>query len=201
MIETHLPSAAGFVLIGGSSRRFGSDKAVHELDGEPAADRAAHRLVDVCERGVRLVGRLEAPWSAFASAPDSVPEIGPLGGVATALDLAETEYAVILATDLWNVTSATLRELLRELDKHSADEVDVVCATTKSGHVQPLCGAWRVATCRPMVRRRIEEGEYSMLGTVESLRSRYIIVDALELVNVNSREDVQSSFGESVDDR
>lgn len=183
---------AGFVLIGGRSRRFGSDKARHVVSGVAASDRAASRLVEVCDSGVHLVGRREALWSTYPCFEDAVADIGPLGGVATALDVAESRYALIIATDLWNVTVGTLRVLLNELDR-SANDIDLVCATTSSGRVQPLCGAWRVSTSRPALHRRIDQGKYAMVGIFEDLRSRLVEVSEIELANVNTPQDAIAS--------
>lgn len=207
VIRTTSPIVTGFVLIGGRSRRLGIDKACFPLDGIPAADRIADRLADVCDGGVRLVGRDLAPWSSFPSIPDSRIELGPLGGVLTALECAESGLALIVATDLWEVTSSTMAKLVSAagIDEGNGppDLVVAVPASNhdESGRSQPLCAVWNVRSSREVVRDRIDTGQYSMYGAVDALRSVAVIVDDHELLNVNTPEDLEAYERDRPQDR
>ena len=72
----------GVVLAGGQSSRFGSDKALAELDGATLLARAVDSLSAWCEKVV-VVGREEAPAPTLPDWPR--PGMGPLGGIAAAL--------------------------------------------------------------------------------------------------------------------
>lgn len=204
MTRSNLPDAEGFVLIGGRSSRLGFDKARHALDDIPAADVLARRLESVCSREVRLIGRASAPWSSFACLPDldsgaesqSEGGAGPLAGVLTALEECLAPFAVILAVDLWAVSPMTLERTLAAV---SANPVpigdDVVYAVGRSGREQPLCSAWRVETCTPIVRGRLRSGSRSMFGVLDALRASTVEVDDEELLNVNEPGDVDAYHG------
>jgi molybdopterin-guanine dinucleotide biosynthesis protein A len=76
----------GAILAGGQSRRFGSDKAEALVAGKPLLDHVADALRPRCAELV-VAGRV---WPALTTVTD-LPEsgIGPLGGLAGALDHAE----------------------------------------------------------------------------------------------------------------
>lgn len=198
--SSDLVNASGFVLIGGRSRRLGTDKAVYPIGGMAAADRLATRLQEVCRGRVILVGRDRAPWSSFECVPDSRSGLGPVSGLLTALEHCETEYAFVLATDLWNVTSAGLESILRGITEFRHDPpLDVVHAVTSGGRGQPLCSVWRVRSALEIVRRRIDSGELSMFGILDDLRSSTVTLDDAQLSNVNEPQDLEL-FLQQVDD-
>jgi len=90
------PRILGAVLAGGRSRRFGSDKAVAELDGQTLIDRAIQDLA-ACVETIAVCGR-EIP--GMLSLPDRPrADIGPLGGLNAALHhAAEHGFAGVLST-------------------------------------------------------------------------------------------------------
>lgn len=205
MTSSSLLRATGYVLIGGRSRRLGVDKAEYRINGTPAADVLARRLESVCDGGVHLIGRSEAPWSSYPTLPDSRVGKGPLAGILTALERTATGHAVFLATDLWRVTTATLGALVQELetrsDVMSAGAVDVVYAQSPFHGAQPLCSAWRVESCLPVVRRHLGSDDVSIFGVLDQLRSDELMVDDDELANVNEPEDLEAFLRETVAER
>lgn len=95
---------AGFLLAGGASRRFGADKALHEVEGVPMALRVA-RAMQAAGLSVTLV----APDDHLASLglpillEPSAGERHPLRGVVAALERCEAdgvELAVLSPCDL-----------------------------------------------------------------------------------------------------
>jgi len=85
----------GVVLAGGQSRRFGSDKALAELDGQTLI---AHAVATVSRwtDHVVVVGRASAPAPVLPDWP--APGLGPLGGLAAGLRFAcEHGYDTVLS--------------------------------------------------------------------------------------------------------
>lgn len=72
----------GVVLAGGKSSRFGSDKALAELDGHTLISRAVDALAGWCEYVV-VAGRETAPAPTLPDWPAA--GMGPLAGLAAAL--------------------------------------------------------------------------------------------------------------------
>jgi molybdopterin-guanine dinucleotide biosynthesis protein A len=110
----------------------------------------------------------------------------------TALEICDSEYAVVLAADLWSVTPVGLASILRAMtDGHPDRLADVAYATTPSGRGQPLCSVWRVGSALEVVRRRVDSGNVSMFGLVDSLHSRAVTLDDAQLRNVNEPQDLE----------
>ena len=78
----------GAVLAGGVGRRFGSDKALAELDGRPLVAHVAAALAGECQTVV-VCGRTLAGHVSLADRP--APGLGPLAGIAAALRHAADE--------------------------------------------------------------------------------------------------------------
>lgn len=73
--------ALGVVLAGGASRRFGTDKALVQLDGTLLIEHALAALTGCAERAI--AGR---DWPGVTALPDRpAPDLGPLGGLNAAL--------------------------------------------------------------------------------------------------------------------
>ncbi|MEO9130733.1 MAG: molybdenum cofactor guanylyltransferase, partial [Sphingomonas sp.] len=90
------PRILGAVLAGGRSRRFGSDKAVAEFDGQSLIDRAIHDL-SACVETVAVCGREIAGRLSLPDRPRA--DIGPLGGLNAALHFAAQHgFSGVLST-------------------------------------------------------------------------------------------------------
>lgn len=99
----------GAVLIGGRSSRFGSDKAAAAWHGRTLADHAAASIAPWVDQVVTVGGQ-----GTVADLPK--PGLGPLGGIAGALDHASRhgfDSVLTIACDMPRVPAALLAELVR----------------------------------------------------------------------------------------
>ncbi|MEQ1645324.1 MAG: molybdenum cofactor guanylyltransferase [Pyrinomonadaceae bacterium] len=189
-----------YILIGGASRRFGPDKATFKFEGEMLATRAA-RIAETA-----LVGStatfVAADVEQFVSLDtrqtitDSLPGLGAVGAVSTALSHASAEWTFILACDLPFVTP----EFIRFLASFANDEWDAIVPVQKDGRWQPLCGFYRPDNCRDTFQKAVEDryNVPSLRSSIESLSTRivtfpeYSTVEDAEylLQNVNEPSDL-----------
>ena len=108
--------ANAYILAGGHSSRFGSDKAHALLHGIPLISHLANILRS---RGheVVVVGRDSKQYENLnlMTIPDIEPDLGPIGGLETALDhrlrTSGTGWALLLSCDLLNPTALMLNAL------------------------------------------------------------------------------------------
>lgn len=146
-----------FILIGGKSSRFGSDKAFAELNGQTLAARAAQTVsTALSPRRIRFVAGSE---NQFASSllfglglpvvADLKPGFGAWSGLHTALAYSSTEWTFVLACDLPFVSA----ELIEKLAALAADDVDAIVPRQADERLQPLCAFYRRST----VLREVEE--------------------------------------------
>jgi len=144
VMEQHIDA---FILIGGRSSRFGTDKAFAELDGKTLAVRAAQtveaalslvnvRFVVGDERqfGADLIFGLGRPVVA-----DLRPGFGAWSGLNTALAYSASEWTFVFACDLPFISS----DLIRMLAGLRSDDIDAVVPRQPDGRLQPLGAFYR----------------------------------------------------------
>ena len=165
---------------------MGRDKALLVVGDQALAGRAADALSGAGADPVVAVGGDAAGLGALGLdvVPDLHPGQGPLGGLLTAFGaLADHEVVAVIATDLPDVTSELLAMLVGAL----GDEDAVFAAGDR---LEPLCGVWRIATCRPVVARAFADGERAVHRAVTLLRHHTVPVPAQQLRNVNEPNDL-----------
>jgi molybdopterin-guanine dinucleotide biosynthesis protein A len=167
----------GVLLVGGASRRFGSPKALAQLDGETLAERAHRTLTEAFGPPLVLGKTADGLHLPFPVDDDGFDVRAPIAGVAAALRRAPTDVVVVLPTDLPGVTPAFLHRL-------AAAAADA--AVPETG---PLPGAYR-RSALPVLERRIAAGELALRDALAELDVRIVAADPAELVNVNTPEDL-----------
>jgi molybdenum cofactor guanylyltransferase len=157
-------ACAGWVLAGGQSSRMGSPKGLLEISGRPLVERAARLLQPVCS-SVTIVGAPERyPQLGFAVIADERSEIGPLGGILTALACTETPWNLVVACDLPYLTAEWLRYLVGRATRSSAR---VVLPESSSG-LEPLCALYHRESA-PTIRAAIDRGVLKVTRALEGL--------------------------------
>jgi len=136
--------AAGYILAGGGSRRFGRDKALVEVGGFPMLRRMIALLQSVA-KNVKVVGAREK-YAQFEKeiVSDGWPGEGPLGGIITALqdsalEAERSEWNLIVSCDMPFLTAEWLAFLCQRAAKSAAQ---VVVPHSMHGP-EPLCACYR----------------------------------------------------------
>lgn len=174
-----LRGKAGFVLAGGASRRMGRDKALLPLDGATMLEQIA-RKVEAAAGSVTLIGPVEKyAHLGFPVIPDAVEGCGPLGGLYTALKNTQTEWNLLVACDMPNVTAEFLTQLLDRAERDCVvPEID--------GRLDPLCAVYHrrvLAAAEFAIHRKL----FKMQDFISTLRTtRWPVSDPRPLVNVNT---------------
>ncbi|MES2698618.1 MAG: molybdenum cofactor guanylyltransferase [Pseudomonadota bacterium] len=164
----------GAVLAGGMSTRFGSDKALAELDGRSLLIRAVDALNAMCDLVV-IVGREAGPAFCLPDWPRA--GMGPLGGIAAALRHAQDMgYASVVTC---GVDCADLPETLVE-------ELSPPSAYLES---QPVIGHWLSDTAEAVEAILQSEGRHSMLAFAKAVNAR-AVTSTLAPANINTPADL-----------
>lgn len=180
----------GYVLAGGRSRRFGRDKSLVVIDGRRAMERQVSILAPICDGPVTVVGTQGHDVVGAAVIGDVGGRQGPLDGLVSALDHASgrgAARAVVVAVDLWNLTSEIVARMADRFDEEFDDVVHL--RAVESRRDQPLCAVWNVASCHPVLEGAFAAGERSVVRAWTELRRRAVDVDDSVLANVNTPED------------
>lgn len=161
---------SGVVLVGGASTRFGSPKALAQIDGETFVDRARRILAEACDE-VLVVGKAgELPFDVI----DDASEVrAPIAGVVAGLRAAKNDVVIFLPVDCPRVTP----ELIRELGDACRD-----AAVPQTG---PLPGAWSKSAL-PALEQRLANGPYALYRAYEDLDVAELQIDPQLLADVDT---------------
>jgi molybdopterin-guanine dinucleotide biosynthesis protein A len=182
----------GMIFVGGKSTRMGTPKARLNVGCRTCIEHVIRRMRPVVS-SITLIGT--APGLDFLDLPqipDRRPGHGPLCGLETALELAETSaHILVVACDLPCVPSGILRLLAKSVGASDA-------AVPLAGGIQhPLCAVYS-RTCLPVVQDRLERGQYGMLGLLAAIDCIDVTHDESGIplnpnwfINVNTPEDLQ----------
>ena len=169
-----MPDIIGYVLAGGQSSRFGSDKARALYAGQPLLLHAVASLQQVAA-DIRIVADRPGKYADLLgdhhrAVVDAHPGLGPLSGLLAALhDLPDGAVAVLSPCDMVGMPPAWLAELVEAM------QPEVVAAayrqpdvTQKCGGWEPLHSAWRKSAL-PMVQAAMQTSRRSPADLLDSL--------------------------------
>jgi molybdenum cofactor guanylyltransferase len=156
------PGLTGILLVGGASTRFGSPKALAELEGETLFDRAWRLLGESCDE------RLAVGPGGLAD-----PGTGPVAAIAVGLQQAANELAVVIPVDMPLLTPEALAQLARAcLDAAVAQAGPLPCAVAR--RTLPA----------------FETSERRLRTVLDALDTARIELDERLLANVNTPSDL-----------
>jgi molybdopterin-guanine dinucleotide biosynthesis protein A len=163
----------GVLLLGGSSSRFGSHKALAQFRGESLAGRAWRVLGEAFEHRLAVGKRADGLELPFLVLDDGSAVRHPAAGIVAALRAAETEVCVVLPVDCPLVTAAALRELAAAC----AD-----AAVPDEGG--PLPGAFARSSLPALERCLAEQG--SLRRALEPLQVRRVALNPALLADADT---------------
>jgi len=151
--ETNTPEKiAAYILAGGQSRRFGSDKSLHLFRGKPLIEHVIDAVRPLVQSIFIVTGNTDKySHLGLPSLRDIVEGLGPLGGIHTALTHIGKGYAIVLGCDTPNIN----RELLSYMI-HISSGNDVVIPYYRDMY-EPLHALYSSA-CLPSVEKAIQAG-------------------------------------------
>lgn len=164
----------GVLLVGGGSSRFGSPKALIELDGETLVDRGRRVLGEACDE-VLVVGKPgELP---FEVTPDASGVRAPIAGVVAGLRAAAHDVVVFLPVDCPRVTPEVIRAL------------GDACRDAGVPQTGPLPGAW-AKSALPLLEQRLANGPYALYRAYDELDVVEVQVDPALVADVDTPGDL-----------
>ena len=168
----------GILLVGGSSTRFGSPKALARLGDETLAERAWWLLRSTCAETIAVGKRSDGLTLPFPILDDGSSVRAPIAGLVAGLRAARHEVCVVLPVDVPLLSAASVEALAE------------ACADAAVSQTGPLPGAYRKRAL-PILERRLAAGRLKLREAVAELDTRLVRLDTAELANVNAKEDLE----------
>lgn len=181
----------GLVLAGGASSRMQRDKASIAYHGEPQARYAYRLLAGVCERAfvsIRAERAAEPLFEGLAQIHDRFLEIGPMGGILSAMHAHPKAAWMVLGCDLPFVGADTLRDLAALRDRMKL----ATCYDSSEDRLpEPVCAIYEPAF-RPRLLQFLAMGrDCPRKALINSRVRRVVLADPHALMNVNDPEEAE----------
>ena len=138
-------SLVSYILAGGKSSRFGSDKALAMIDGSPLICRLTQQLQECNLQNNYIVADREDRYQqlAITSIPDLRPQLGPLGGLWTSLrhrlDHLGPGWILLLPCDLLDFRASWITDWFQAIPANTnSDSVTALAIAFYDQQWQPL---------------------------------------------------------------
>ena len=177
-------AVAGFVLVGGESRRMGKDKALLAYAGETLVQAVALEVVKAAGSVALLGDPARYRHLGISTVPDVIPARGPMSGLHAALKSAKADWILLVACDMPNVHASFLRTLI---DRATLTQARCVAARSERG-LEPLCAVYHRSTLSE-VEKALQENRLRMRDLVARLDPIGVDAEARLVRNVNTEND------------
>lgn len=178
-----------YILAGGKSSRMGVDKGFVYFEGKSLIQ----HQIDLA-RSLKLEPIIVTNNSSYESLgvdciEDKVKEIGPMGGIYTALHHSSKDRILVLSVDQIGLSINDVEKLLAE----DTERFEASVLEDKNG-IQPLVGIYSNSLINKL-DSSIQEQKYSLVKFLNSTGYESIRVEE-ELFNINSPTEVDASLVE-----
>lgn len=181
----------GVILSGGKSSRMGTDKGLLEFKGKAMIEYSIDLLKPLCES--LIISSNDKSYEKFGLplVADVVQEIGPIGGIFSAMNEIKADYYFVVSCDMPLASKSFAKILVSNI---GSKEVIVPCHS--GGKVEPLFAIYSFSVLNKM-KKQIELKNYKLMNLLEECETNYLDVP-VELFkespgmfkNVNTLKDI-----------
>lgn len=189
-----IEGVAGVILAGGSSSRFGTNKALAQLAGKPLVEHIALLFSMLfAERLLVTNSPEEYRFLGWPTVEDRYTRCGPLAGIEAALRSIASPRAFVAGCDMPLLDP----RLIRLLCRYPPEEEAVV--PRLSGGPEPLCAVYHKRAL-PAIEAALRNRERKVMGALRHLNVRWVgepeilevLPDLSSFHNVNHRGDLEA---------
>lgn len=182
---------------GGKSTRIGRNKSKIEFLGKPLILRILERIQNLSGETIILSNTNDLDYEELKKIPiypDLIADIGPLGGLYTALKKATSEFVALVACDMPFANPQLIQleyEIMLDLG------CDVVIPETDQGY-EPMHALYRRKTCLPKIEEALRKNERRMISWFPGMNIHVLPIDVLQRIdpemhmflNINTMDDL-----------
>lgn len=176
-----------YILAGGKSSRFGSDKALASIDGRPLLMHQIRAVAPVASSLTVIADKNDKYHNlGIRTIADSTPGLGPMGGLKTALeDQKKNNWILIVACDAHGLETAWLQTLIEK----AIFGAKIVCF--KGERYEPMPALYH-PSIYDIVMDQLRAGERSMQALADNVMKRGLDVPEgwERLRNINTPQDL-----------
>jgi molybdopterin-guanine dinucleotide biosynthesis protein A len=192
-----ITNLTGFILLGGKSSRYGTNKAFVEIEGVRLVDRVAGVMQSIFDRVVLVTNTPgEYTYLGIPMVEDLIKGLGPMGGIYTGLMTMKNACGFFVACDMPFLSEGLIRHMV-----DVRDDFDAV-VPRMDWMLEPLHALY-TKKCLPVIQEAIGRHEHQIFKCFARLRMRYVDEEELRLwdpelrsfFNVNKPQDLPPRSG------
>lgn len=165
-----MKNITGIILCGGKSCRFGEDKGLCTLAGKPMIEYPLSALNSICDEILISSNDPRYDNMGYKVIKDNIKNIGPIGGIFSALQQSKTEDNLIVSCDMPFVNEKLLNYILDNKNDH------LVAAAFEGQYVEPLCSYYNKKVL-PLIEQQIGQKQYKLSKLLEKADYKKIFID------------------------
>ena len=172
---------------------MGKDKALLEVNGKKLVQRVHEKVKNLFAETIVIANKPDAlTFLDIPVFPDLIANLGPLGGIYTALKHSSFPQCLVIACDIPLITEELIRSLCED-----AGDYDILSIDFGRG-VEPLCAVYH-QDCIKMIENQIESKNYKVSDLFDHVTVRIQQVPKghsasfYGFFNINTPEDVQEA--------
>ena len=178
-------NANAYILIGGSSKRFGSPKWEAKLNGVRLID----HTWEICKifESCTIVGKSKNNEIKYPFLEDKVDNVqSPINGIYTALSHSNNEWNFIISCDLPLMTSNSINKIW---DNGNIESDAIVPIIKKQKH--PLCAFYN-RRINKIIKSQMDKGDLKVIHVLELFNTSYLPIksDDKNFFNMNTIKDL-----------
>ena len=177
-----------YILAGGLSRRFGSNKAIYKINGVTFLDKIFTTLQSNFTN-IFTIGK--EPYSEkMKFVPDFTDSQAPIVGIITALRHTTSLWNFIISVDMPYITS----DIVNLLQKEIIDVDNNIIIPSVNKRILPLFGLYH-KNCLVYFEKAYSAKNYTLMNVISPLRPKVIDLSPynMKLRNVNTFEQLRKS--------
>ncbi len=189
------PDISAAILAGGRNTRFrGKTKAKIVIDGKAMIERSLDTLKSVFNDIIIITNNKDEfrEYGHIRMAGDIYHNIGPLGGLHSALINTGTKAVFLVAADMPQLSA---RLIERQAEEFSSSGCDVLLPVWKD-RIEPLHGIYRRSVLGKLEEYLGKESKYAIRDFLRLVNVQYLYCDDMGeediFININSREDLDN---------
>lgn len=163
---------AALVLAGGKSRRMnGNNKAFLEFENKSFIESITDQLTGFRNIYISVDDKEKYKALNFTLVEDMPKNIGPIGGIYSALKVIEEKYVFVTACDMPKIK----KEFIDFLCNFITEDVECIVTQNEEGRIYPLGGIYSKDLINK-IENMIEEKDYKLVNLIKRANSKIILL-------------------------
>ncbi len=192
-MKIHIPHTTGYILAGGKSSRMGEDKGLKPFNGKPLIQTVINQMQLAIEKVIIVSNNTDYKQFGLEVIEDVVKNIGPAGGIYSALLHSISDKNFIVSCDMPNISAQAIQFMLDNCN------TDAVWIPQYKNKLEPLFGVYP-KSCLLSWKKSLNKGTYKLTDLAENYKLEKIVVDSNPLFsknifqNINTNDDFNNAL-------